>query len=202
MEIDFNSDLGEKFFPNGCSMCGRPVEFKTHLELFGWEKDEKYFSCSFCGAYVKAHKNGHERAYQPIGVLADNQLRNLHGYLRTVLIPFWKYQDDVTPIIQNIYPKFVLTFLDEEGEDVIAEVASYDKENKTYLMEAEGGKMYTVPTCNASKITMQDKVYFWLSKQMGIPYSATRIQLFDYEQTNKAIEILEQFKPKKDESQD
>lgn len=185
MELDLNGDLGRRFFPNGCNMCGGEVVFKPHN---GWY----VYECSSCGAYTNAHREskGCGRKYEPMGVLADEELRSAHDYLRSLFNHLWMPRQGQLFAINVLFPTLVYSFSDEDGETAVGEVVEYDQEHKLYTINTESGKTYTVPLALKGKVSMRTKSYFWLAKQMGLAYSACQIPMLDMELTFKAIDVI------------
>ncbi len=194
MDFDFNAvEIGKKFFPMGCSMCGGEVEFKSYMEAFNRQQDRYVYMCSHCGAYTPAHgeTKGEAIKFMPQGILADQPLRSIHDYCRSMFTSLWLVPNGKSAPINTLYPKLVLSFTDEHGDTRYGKVNTLDHEHKTYEMETEDGKIYNVPINLASRIELRTKGHFWLATELGITMRESQIPLFDYERSGKAAEILE-----------
>ena len=86
-----------------CLYCGSAAEFVSGSDIYRWRPDLallKFWRCSPCGAYVGCHKAGsyefkdgakiRHDGTEPLGRLADADLRRAKMAAHTAFDPLWK----------------------------------------------------------------------------------------------------------------
>jgi hypothetical protein len=198
MEFNYTGqEIGKKYFSTGCPNCGSDVLFLPFSEVFGHEKEGRYvFVCSDpdCDSYVFAHdqtkSNGVQ--YEPMGILANKELRSLHDYCRSLFAVLWMAQDGSPAFINYVFPPLVLSFYDESGAKRLGCVNNLDRPNRLYEMETEDGKAYNIPINETNRIDLRSKAYFYLAKSLGVLVREAQIPMMDFDLTCSAIDVLKQ----------
>ena len=73
--------------PKNCRYCGFPVVFTNNAEIYGKQYGGgKIYLCRNCGAYVGTHRGGKE----PLGTLADAELRKMRKEAHDCFDVLWK----------------------------------------------------------------------------------------------------------------
>lgn len=200
MTFDFVNDahVGQKMFPE-CSYCGNEVLFLSHEEAFptkyntnpDYFKDKYVYICESCGAYVKAHSidKGSAIKYHPQGILTDEKLRNAHALLN---LRFSVLHQAPYTKIKQICKEYVRSFTDSEGETRLGKVDHWDRERDMYTLVTELGEKFEVCTSATQSVNLRTKSYFWLASEMGVGLSSCAIPMFDLEQTDIALTIVEE----------
>lgn len=80
-------DLGEYYFPNGCTLCGGKVEF-TDSSRYNIQQRGMIYRCVECGAAVAAHM-GSPHNYTPMGSLGTGKVRYLRFRLHELFDKIW-----------------------------------------------------------------------------------------------------------------
>jgi len=191
-EFDFNTAyIGKRFFPLGCPYCFSEVVFKSTYEAFERDGDKYVYICSndFCRAYTNAHTQtkGLAVKYEPMGVLADETLREAHELLRTRFNVLWQLKQ-----LQHVFHEFVLSFTSNDGETRYGVVRELNRDDRTYKIRTETGEAFIVPINETSKVSLRTKAYYFLSTLMNCTVIECQIPLFDLDTTYKAICLLEQ----------
>lgn len=71
-----------------CPYCNQPAEWVENKEIYGRNYGKSYmmYYCRPCDAYVGCHNN----TRNPLGTLANKELRELRKQAHRVIDPFWK----------------------------------------------------------------------------------------------------------------
>lgn len=72
-----------------CPYCGDKAELLTSLEFYGRDYGSNVYSCKPCDAYVGTHKG----TKQPLGTLAQYELRELRKKAHAHFDPLWKSKE-------------------------------------------------------------------------------------------------------------
>lgn len=196
-EINFSLpdvyDLGLLAFPEGCPYCGSRIEFRPFTELFENGRDGYYaYVCSQypgCDSYTRAHREDtlESSINEPVGIIADRDLRSIHEFLRSKFDLLWRD----SKVIQSVYPDYVVLY-DVNNEWGVGDVVNLDGGSLTYTIRKADHSTIDVPTINVKKVTYKTKAYYWLSKQLDMPYSVCKIPMLNREDTLRAIEIVDE----------
>ena len=71
-----------------CNYCGKEAEWVENKEIYGKNYGKSYmvWLCRDCDAYVGCHNNTKE----PLGILANKELRELRKQAHALFDPIWK----------------------------------------------------------------------------------------------------------------
>ena len=82
---EYAKSLTAKYFPDGCIYCNSPVLFTDSKIVYGTSYGNIYV-CSLCDAHVGIHKETDE----PLGRLADAELRHWKKEAHDAFDQLWK----------------------------------------------------------------------------------------------------------------
>lgn len=92
--------------PPACPYCGRQAELVTGYTIYPHRPDladHQAWQCAPCDAYVGCHRG----TTNPLGRLANNELRVWKGRAHAVFDPYWKRQIEVEVANAGRAPKGV-----------------------------------------------------------------------------------------------
>ena len=69
-----------------CPYCNKPAALMTSEEVYGTDYGSKVWACEPCDARVGCHQGSDE----PLGTLANTELRRLRSACHKVFDPLWK----------------------------------------------------------------------------------------------------------------
>jgi hypothetical protein len=83
-----------------CPYCGSPVDFCDSKRIYGKSYGMVYVCSKYpeCRAWVMAHRNGGE----PMGILANDELRTLRKYAHKLFDPLWQSGKMKRPIAYRL----------------------------------------------------------------------------------------------------
>lgn len=199
-----------------CPYCGGKVLFKPATSI-GYQDLEKhvyvcenYFkdkegypaqsideSLRMCSAYVLAHAHTSRRdnVNSPLGRMANSDLRKVHSKANKAFLKMWK--GDEGRLVNEVWG-YVLEYKNDSGEVVYGFLESTNTLDNAVTLKIIGsgdtedldGVMVTVPSDRVDVVRARTKAYVWLAKEMDMNLDGFTIQNLDYEQTIKAINII------------
>lgn len=183
------TNLGKKFFPDGCPECGGKVLFMPSYEVTGGDGNvyvcENFFNTTpKCDTYVYAHKITKDEGKKdhPIGTLAGKELRLLREQAVRLLYNLWH-----TRAI-NQFTEFGYVVEDKKTGDYYKVISKSD--DLLFVMDIFSFKSFDVPEKDTKSISSRTKAQIWLADQLGIPFKESKVSIMDKEMCKKAINIL------------
>lgn len=201
-----------KYFKE-CPYCGSKVVKVSNVVIDGVERNQYIYCCEnflvnskgqriyeirnnhnllekdltpLCNTYVNTHKSikGGVEKGEPIGILADQELRDLHKEANKEFYILWSFKG-----INKIWD-FIALY---NGRYVRRISKSGDN---TVLRCIETGRVFCADIDSMAKISERTKAHLWLANKMNVSLSGetipkeAKIQYMDKQHTIQALNIL------------
>jgi hypothetical protein len=177
------------YFPNGCNLCGNPVEYNQEIHIY---------KCTVCEAYVSAHREDtdYSKEHEPTGYLADEQTRSLKKQLKPLFNFLWKgrqlFQTEkglrFKAPINVLYRPFIrkVLLLDEPLYGIAQGITDEGLVKLRIIGEDRFG-FYKHDELDS--VDNRTKAHIWLAEHLGLTINQCRIGYLDKEQLLKAIKL-------------
>lgn len=197
-----------------CPYCGRRIGFGSIAHIDGIERGENgYFCENFlvnkkgeviadiagdynlvntdtvpkCNTYVRAHKftTLHSKKDDPIGTLANQELRNVREEVKKLFTPFWSKGK-----INEVWRDYICSYIDKDHNEVYCQRISPPDTDDVILKIIFTGECVTVNKEMVGSVKTRTKAHIWLTMQLGLSMDEARISNMDIETSLRAIDEL------------